>query len=201
MAALVMALAVSSCSEPIADLREVDTFAQAKPVWAEGRETEKNLTLHFREQFNSYFASTAYVKLTASCDYRLKVNGEFVAHGPSVAAHDFYRIDCYDIKPYLKFGTNIVALEVAGYNDDNYYLLNQPSFLQAEVEVNGKVVAATGKDFTAYDLKQRRQDVREFSFQRPYIEHYVLDPAYEEWAVKKDWAEAEPVKLAKQETK
>ncbi|MBQ2012183.1 MAG: hypothetical protein II206_05285, partial [Bacteroidaceae bacterium] len=79
MAALVMALAVSGCTQPIADLREVDTFAQAKPVWAEGRETEKNLTLHFREQFNSYFASTAYVKLTASCDYRLKVNGEFVA--------------------------------------------------------------------------------------------------------------------------
>ena len=118
-AALVFTLAVMGCSQPITDLREVDTFAQAKPVWAEGRETEKNLTLYFREQFSSYFASTAYVKLTASCDYRLKVNGEFVAHGPSVAAHDFYRIDCYDIKPYLKFGTNIVALEVAGYKDDD----------------------------------------------------------------------------------
>ena len=200
-AALIFTLALVGCSQPIADLREVATFTQAKPVWAEGRETEKNLTLYFREQFNSYFASTAYVKLTASCDYRLKVNGEFVAHGPSVAAHDFYRIDCYDIKPYLKFGTNIVALEVAGYNDDSYYLLNQPSFLQAEVEVNGKVVAATGKDFTAYDLKQRKQDVREFSFQRPYIEHYILDPAYEEWVVVKDWAGTEPVKLAEQETK
>ena len=102
-AALIFTLALVGCSQPIADLREVATFTQAKPVWAEGRETEKNLTLYFREQFNSYFASTAYVKLTASCDYRLKVNGEFVAHGPSVAAHDFYRIDCYDIKPYLPF--------------------------------------------------------------------------------------------------
>ena len=79
-AALIFTLAVMGCSRPITDLREVDTFAQAKPVWAEGRETEKNLTLYFREQFSSYFASTAYVKLTASCDYRLKVNGEFVAH-------------------------------------------------------------------------------------------------------------------------
>lgn len=200
-AALVFTLAVMGCSQPITDLREVVTFAQAKPVWAEGRETEKNLTLYFREQFSSYFASTAYVKLTASCDYRLKVNGEFVAHGPSVAAHDFYRIDCYDIKPYLKFGTNIVALEVAGYNDDNYYLLNQPSFLQAEIEVNGKVVAATGKDFLAYDLKQRKQDVREFSFQRPHIEHYVLDASYNEWATMEDWAGTEPVVLAEQPEK
>lgn len=200
-AALVFTLAVMGCSQPITDLREVDTFAQAKPVWAESRETEKNLTLYFREQFSSYFASTAYVKLTASCDYRLKVNGEFVAHGPSVAAHDFYRIDCYDIKPYLKFGTNIVALEVAGYNDDNYYLLNQPSFLQAEIEVNGKIVAATGKDFLAYDLKQRKQDVREFSFQRPHIEHYVLDANYNEWATMEDWAGTEPVVLAEQPEK
>lgn len=201
-AALVFTLAVMGCSQPITDLREVDTFAQAKPIWAEGRETEKNLTLYFREQFSSYyFASTAYVKLTASCDYRLKVNGEFVAHGPSVAAHDFYRIDCYDIKPYLKFGTNIVALEVAGYNDDNYYLLNQPSFLQAEIEVNGKIVAATGKDFLAYDLKQRKQDVREFSFQRPHIEHYVLDANYNEWATMEDWAGTEPVVLAEQPEK
>ena len=200
-AALVFTLAVMGCSQPITDLREVDTFAQAKPVWAEGRETEKNLTLYFREQFSSYFASTAYVKLTASCDYRLKVNGEFVAHGPSVAAHDFYRIDCYDIKPYLKFGTNIVALEVAGYNDDNYYLLNQPSFLQAEIEVNGKIVAATGKDLLAYDLKQRKQDVREFSFQRPHIEHYVLDASYNEWATMEDWAGTEPVVLAEQPEK
>lgn len=200
-AALIFTLAVMGCSRPITDLCEVDTFAQAKPVWAEGRETEKNLTLYFREQFSSYFASTAYVKLTASCDYRLKVNGEFVAHGPSVAAHDFYRIDCYDIKPYLKFGTNIVALEVAGYNDDNYYLLNQPSFLQAEIEVNGKIVAATGKDFLAYDLKQRKQDVREFSFQRPHIEHYVLDANYNEWATMEDWAGTEPVVLAEQPEK
>lgn len=200
-AALIFTLAVMGCSRPITDLREVDTFVQAKPVWAEGRETEKNLTLYFREQFSSYFASTAYVKLTASCDYRLKVNGEFVAHGPSVAAHDFYRIDCYDIKPYLKFGTNIVALEVAGYNDDNYYLLNQPSFLQAEIEVNGKIVAATGKDFLAYDLKQRKQDVREFSFQRPHIEHYVLDANYNEWATMEDWAGTEPVVLAEQPEK
>ena len=198
LAVFCLALAAVGCSQPIADLREVDSFVKAKPVWAEGRETEKNLTLSFREQFSSYFTSTAYVRLTASCDYRLKVNGEFVAHGPSVAAHDFYRIDCYDIKPYLTFGKNIIALEVAGYNDDNYYLLNQPSFLQAEVEINGNVIAATGTDFVAYDLKQRRQDVREFSFQRPHIEYYVLNPDYDSWATAADWADAEPVVLAEQ---
>ncbi len=196
-----IALTMTACSEPIADLREVDSFAQAKPVWAEGRETERNLTLQFRKEFSSYFASTAYVKMTASCDYRLKVNGQFVSHGPAVAAHDFYRVDCYDIKPYLDFGTNIVTLEVAGYNDDNYYLLNQPSFLQAEIEVDGKVVGATGNDFVAYDLKQRKQDVQKFSFQRPHIEQYTLSSDFEAWTTQEGWAGAEPIVLAEQPEK
>ena len=201
--AVVMSM-VMGCSEaPTIDLKECDTFIAAKPVWAEGRETERNLTLSFREVIDAGRTSSAYIRLTASCDYRLRVNGEFVAHGPCVAAHDFYRIDCIDLKPYMKRGENIVAIEVAGYNDDNYYLLNQPSFLQAEVEINGEVVAATGSgdDFAAYDLKQRKQDVPEFSFQRPHTEYYTLAPDFEAWLTDAEWQGAEPVKQAEQGAK
>ena len=189
------------CSNIDIDTTQVDNFIKAKPVWAEGRETERNLTLSFRETIKSHFTRSAYIRLTASCDYRLKINGEFVAHGPSVAAHDHYRIDCYDIKPHLRWGKNIIAIEVAGYNDDNYYLLNQPSFLQAEIELNNEVIAATGSDFKAYDFKQRKQDVREFSFQRPHIEHYTLKPDFEAWTTDKDWQSEELVTLAEQPAK
>ena len=41
----------------------------------------------------------------------------------------------------------MVALEVAGYNEPSYYLLDQPSFLQAEVEIDGECIAATGRNF------------------------------------------------------
>ena len=199
--ALFALMMVVGCSKPAADLTQIDSFTKAKPVWAEGRERERNLTLSFREVIKTRWASEAYIRLTASCDYRLRINGEFVAHGPSVAAHDFYRIDCYDIAPYLKWGKNIIALEVAGYNDDNYYLLNQPSFLQAEVEVDGEVVAATGSEFAAYELKQRKQDVREFSFQRPHIEHYILTPDFDKWTTAKHWRAPEAVKLVEQPAK
>lgn len=200
-AAFASLLLAFGCAEKEIDLREVDSFTKAKPVWAEGREKEKNLTLSFREVVKVAFAREAYIRLTASCDYRLRINGEFVAHGPCVAAHDHYRVDCYDIKPYLKWGKNIIALEVAGYNDDSYYLLNQPSFLQAEVEVNGEVVAATGSEFKAYELGQRKQDVREFSFQRPHIEHYILTPDFDEWTTRKNWEAPETVTLVEQEAK
>ena len=182
------------------DLTIVDSFVEAIPVWAEGRQTEKNLTLSFREVIAMGRAKQAYIRIAASTDYRLRVNGEFVAHGPSVAAHDFYRVDCYDLKPYLKRGENLLALEVAGYNESSYYLLNQPSFLQAEVEIDGEVVAATGKAFEAYDLGQRKADVERFSFQRPFVEYYTLASDFDAWAKDLQWQGSE-VKLVQQPAK
>ena len=181
---------------------EPTSFIEAKPVWSESREKEKNLTLSFREVVKIRRVKDAQIRLTASCDYRLRVNGEFVAHGPCVAAHDFYRIDCYDLKPYLHKGENLIAIEVAGYNCPSYYLLNQPSFLQAEVEVNGAIVAATGEAFEAYDLGQRVADVPKFSFQRPYTEQYVLKADYLDWATNKSWKPTlKAEKLVEQEHK
>ena len=178
------------------------TFVEAKPVWSEGRETEKNLFLSFREVVEVGRVEAASIRLTASCDYRLRVNGKFVAHGPCVAAHDFYRIDMHDLKPYLRRGKNVIAVEVAGYNVPSYYLLDQPSFLQAEVEINGKVVAATGKAFEAYALGQRLAEVPKFSFQRPSTEEYLLSADYLAWATKAKWQPSVKVeKLVEQEHK
>ena len=95
--AVVVSILAGCTQAPTIDLKECDAFVAAKPVWAEGRETERNLTLAFREVINTGRIGEAYMRLTASCNYRLRVNGEFVAHGPSVAAHDFYRIDCIDL--------------------------------------------------------------------------------------------------------
>lgn len=198
--AVIIAVLASCSADVKTDLTAVDSFAEAIPVWAEGRETEKNLTLSFREVLEVGRISEAYIRIAASTDYRLRVNGEFVAHGPSVAAHDFYRIDCYDLKPYLKRGENLVALEVAGYNEPSYYLLDQPSFLQAEVEINKEVVAATGSAFEAYELGQRKVDVERFSFQRPFVEYYTLTPDFDAWAEDLQWT-GTPVKLAQQEAK
>lgn len=194
-ALLCVALPLQAQVEPI-------SFSEAKPVWSEGREKEQNLTLSFREVLEIGRVKASSIRLAASCDYRLRVNGKFVAHGPCVAAHDFYRIDVYDLKPYLHKGKNIVAIEVAGYNSPSYYLLDQPSFLQAEVELNGKIVAATGKSFVAYDLNQRVQDVPKFSFQRPHGESYILTPDFAQWATDIDWkVTSTPEKLVKQEHK
>jgi len=159
-----------------------NTFSEAQPVWAEGRQSEKNLTLSFIGYADGGKGEEkATVKIAASTDYRLFLNGEFVAHGPCVAAHNFYRMDKYEV--VLTPGENIFAFEVAGYNEPSYYLLDQPSFLQAEVMQGNKIVCATGRDINAYELKQRKADVERFSFQRPFVEEYNLQENYKEWTI------------------
>ena len=201
---LLLVVMFSSCNQASRkmNLSQIRTFHNAEPVWAAGQDTVKNQTLSFREIISANRVSSAYIRLAASTDYRLHVNGKFVAHGPCVAAHDFYRIDCYDIASFMQKGENVVAVEVAGYNEPSYYLLNQPSFLQCEVELNGKVVAATGTDFQAFELKQRKSDVPRFSFQRPFTEYYVLTPDYAEWMTQTEWEDTEhQVTLSKVEAK
>ena len=159
-------------------------FSTARPVWLEGRETEMNVFAGFRGVFENPEASSVQVRVAAATLYRVFVNGAFVGHGPARGPHGYYRVDEWDIAPQLKAGANVVALEVAGYNANSYYVLDQPSFVQAEVVADGAVLAATGagdRPFEGFPLTQRVQKVQRYSFQRPFIEVYALKPGFDAW--------------------
>lgn len=159
-------------------------FVLAKPVWAHGRQTEKNLTLSFKTSFSVKENSKITIRITASSVYRLFVNDNLVSYGPARAAHGFYRVDVADMSPYIKKGVNIAVIEVAGYNVNSYYLLDQPAFLQAELLVDDKIVMFTSPDcetLEVRELTERVQKVQRYSFQRPFIEYYRLNPLYQEW--------------------
>ncbi len=178
---------------------ESASFSQAVPVWVEGdsvspktRETEPNLTVAFRAEIKLANAEELTLRIAAASDYRAHVNGQFLAHGPCVAAKGWHRIDELPLKPLLKKGSNIVAVEVAGYNVDSYYLVNQPAFLQAEIVApDGRVLASTMPANTATPAKaprfyadvngQRLRDSAKFSFQRTFAEDYRLNQGYQDW--------------------
>lgn len=125
------------------------------------------------------------VSLRFTTPYIAKVflNGEFLAYGPARAAHGHYRVDEIDLTPRLHAGDNVLAVEVAGYNVNSYYFLDQPSFFLAEVQSGTQVLAATGRaaDFTALDLPERIRQVQRYSFQRPFSEVYHLHPGCHAW--------------------
>ncbi len=108
-------------------------FQVAKPVWPKGRETEMNLSVGFRAVFEPPRGKPVLLRAAASTLYRFFVNGEFKGCGPARGPHGYYRVDEWDLTRDLSAGTNVVAIEVAGYNINSFYILNQPSFLQAEI--------------------------------------------------------------------
>ncbi|KAA6301013.1 MAG: hypothetical protein EZS26_002828 [Candidatus Ordinivivax streblomastigis] len=163
--------------------QETPLMQKAKPVWATDREKEMNLNLGFRGVFTAKQSKEAKLRIAASTIYRVFVNGEFIGSGPARAAHGYFRVDEYDVNGRLKEGVNIVAVEVAGYNINTFYTIDQPSFLQAELETDGKIVLSTGKnkDFEAFQIKERMQKVERYSFQRPFTEYYRMKEGYDQW--------------------
>lgn len=164
------------------------SFTSARPIWPAGRETEKNLFVGFRAVFDCPAGSAPVLRIAGSSLYRIYLNGEFAGHGPARGPHGFHRVDEWPLA-HCRAGKNTLAIEVAGYNVNSFYLLDEPAFLQAEVVANGEVLTATGGldvPFAATILAQRLQKVQRYSFQRPFIEYYRLAAGDDCWWDKSD---------------
>ena len=160
------------------------SFISAKPIWPEGRETEKNLFVGFRASFTAPAQERVFLRSAGTTLYRVFLNGRFLGQGPARGPHGYFRVDEWDLTGMLQPGANMVAFEVTGYNANSYYLLDQPSFLQAEVFTDGRTLASTrgkGEPFAATILKERVQKAQRYSFQRPFSEVYDLAPGYDRW--------------------
>jgi alpha-L-rhamnosidase len=174
---------------------EAPAFVAAKPVWLEGREKEMNLFVGFRATVDGKAAENAVVRLTGATVYRLFVNGEFLGYGPARGPHGYDRVDEWPLKGRCRPGRNVIAVEVAGYNANTYYTLNQPSYLQAEVVAGKRVLAHTDAAkglaerqssaaiavFGARALESRAQKVQRYAFQRAFSEVYRFDPDSDAW--------------------
>jgi len=159
------------------------SFDSAYPIWPAERETEKNLFVGFRTIFDCSEQQDTILRIAASSLYRVYLNGQFVGHGPARGPHGFYRVDEWPLGNYLH-ERNVLVIEVAGYNVNSYYLLDEPAFLQAEVVSDGRILASTagkGTNFEATVLRHRLQKVQRYSFQRPFIEYYRLSEGDDQW--------------------
>ena len=159
------------------------SFDSARPIWPSDRETEKNLFIGFRAVFEHSGQDEPVLRITASSLYRVYLNGMFIGHGPARGPHGYCRIDEWPLGEHLR-ARNVLAIEVAGYNVNSYYLLDESAFLQAEVVSAGDILASTaggGTNFVATVLKHRLQRVQRYSFQRPFIEYYRLGEGDDTW--------------------
>ena len=180
-------LALAGCTSALdskTEKAEPASFVSAKPVWLAGREKEMNLFVGFRVTLDGKAAKNAVLRMTGSSVCRLFVNGEFLGYGPARGPQGFFRVDAWPLAGHCKPGPNVIAIEVAGYNVNSFYFLDQPSFLQAEVVAGNTVLASTagtGAPFEAQAQPSRVQKVQRYSFQRPFSEVYRLTPDADAW--------------------
>ena len=113
-------------------------FEKAIPVWLLGREAEMNLWISLRAVAKG--AGKTILRLTGSSAYDIRVNGKFIAFGPARCAHGFYRVDEIDLTEEIKEQA-VITINVAGYNADSFYHLDQTSFVCAELIEDGEIFA------------------------------------------------------------
>jgi len=173
-------------------------FRSAKPIWPHGREKEMNLWVGFRAVFDAPPGKHVYLRMTGCTLYHVYLNGNFHGWGPARAPLGFARVDLWDITPLLAKGRNFVCVEVAGYNVNSFYIMNEPSFLQAEVVTDTEVLASTGgsgQQFETKYLPHHIQKVQRYTFQRTFSEVYHLEPQSSAWRERAD-APFDPVPCA-----
>ena len=160
-------------------------FRAAEAVWPTGRERERNLFVGFRAAFEAPQSDDAILRVTGGTVYRIFLNGRFLGYGPARGPHGWDRVDEWTLKGRCQPGRNTVAIEVAGYNVNSFYLLDQPSYLRAEVVSGDRVLAATrpaaGAGSFEAQILPRIQKVPRYSFQRPFGEAYTLRPESTVW--------------------
>ena len=147
------------------------SFLAARPVWPAGQERKMNAFVEFRASFRTQPGEQPILRVTGSSVYRVRLNGEFAGYGPARAAKGFFRVDEWPLAASGEL--NDLVIEVSAYNCNNYYIAEWPGFLQAEVVVGDRVLAATGCDFTAYETPRVVKCSR-YSYQRGFGEAYRL---------------------------
>ena len=150
-------------------------FNKALPIWSKERENEMHLRLRFKAILEHPEAADCMIRLATSGLYNLYVNGTFVAYGPARAGRGHFRIDEFDILPYLCDGKNVIVIEICSYNVTSYYVMKQPAFLTAEVVAGGQTVCYTGRDFTAQQNPYYVQKIQRYSSQRHLLETYRIN--------------------------
>ncbi len=161
-------------------------FVTAKPVWPDSLKGGMNYMVGFRTVINVQEIAPTFLNITVATLYRVFVNGEFVGYGPARAAKNYFRVDTLELTDKLCKGKNIISIEVAVYNSQTSYIMEQEEFVQAEIVCGDEIIASTegaGPNFEAHKMDERVQKAPKYSLQRGFVEYYKLSELNQQWKV------------------
>lgn len=138
-------------------------FKYASPICLKLKEKQPKISAFYAANFD---CNGENAKLYISCrkSSKVTVNGDFAGYfEPSV---DDYKIDCFevDISEFVSWGLNQIVIEVYSDSKDDAYVI-------AEVEADGEIKCATGKNFIAFIDAERLFDENAL-INAVHYEHY-----------------------------
>ena len=145
-------------------------FKKALPIWIDGRDKEWNVTAELR--FEAKEMKNATLTLAGATFYQVYLGQRLLHFGPAKKAIGYAGVDVIPL-PDIDEGT--IYIRVAGYYLACYNGVITSSFVQAEIEQGGEILAATG--FGGFDCRlctTKLQKVMRYSYQRQFSECYDL---------------------------
>ena len=132
------------CDPVFASLQTINLYHKQfaeSPAKDIKQEEYKNRHTLFRQRFCvPVDASKVTLDITADDEYKLYINGMFVAQGPGSAYHFHYPYSQLDITPFVKEGENIIAVHVYyhGLVSRSFTSADYRQGLIAEIESDGR---------------------------------------------------------------
>ncbi len=148
-------------------------FKSALPVWIEGREKEWNVSAEVT--YSARNLKNATLTIAGASFYQVYLGERLLHFGPARKALGYAGVD---VVPIPDVDEGRISIRVAGYYLPCFNGVLTPSFVRAEIEQGGEILAATGKHgFVGRLYTPKLQKVMRYSKQRQFTECYDLTKA------------------------
>ena len=171
--------------------------SSAKPeyVWNTPIGNERGQYVYFRNEVElSTLPSKAELNLYAYSRYALIINGEYINFGPSRSTKEHPYYDTYDIRPNLKTGTNVIAVEAMNNGIGTFQIpYGTAAFIAwGDIVADGQTIdLATPGNWICRAAKGYESEVQRFSFAQGAIENFDARKEPDDWRgldiIAKEW--------------
>ncbi len=135
-------------------------------IWLAGPAQPRNAYAAFRRTVHLERAPrAAWLRISADCRYVLFVNGERVGRGPVLTEPRFKQYDAHSLAGRLRAGENALAVLVLYRHHPSFRTMGARGGLLAELEADGRIVAATDRRWQARWADEYLTDVPPITFQ------------------------------------
>lgn len=145
-------------------------FKSALPIWIEGRDKEWNVSAELT--YSAKNLKDATLTIAGASFYQVYLDEKLIHFGPAKKALGYAGVDVVPVPDTLD---GKISIRISGYYVPSFNGALISSFVRAEIEAEGEIIAATGKDgFDCRLYTQKLQKVMRYSSQRQFSECYDL---------------------------